>query len=93
MNTNFTYPPKTTQKHFNLGDKFDNRYLTKREFEVLKFVVMSYSSKQIACLLGISFRTVECYIETLKLKLNCNKKGDIARTAIETKLILELGIF
>lgn len=75
-----------------LGKEFDNQYLTKREMEVLRCVILGHTAKKIGKQLNISFRTAEAYIETLKLKLKCFSKGDIAKTAIMSGLIHRLEL-
>lgn len=74
------------------GMTFNGEHLTKRETEVLKYVVMGYTAKKIAITLDISYRTVENYIEILKWKLNCDSKGDIASLVITSGLIRDLGL-
>jgi len=51
---------------------FGNEYLTKKEVQVLKFVLLGMSMKQIACILAINPRTVETHINNLKL--SCRQK-------------------
>ncbi|MBY0544114.1 MAG: helix-turn-helix transcriptional regulator [Gammaproteobacteria bacterium] len=81
-----------TNYRLQLGKEFNNQYLTKREMEVLKCVVLGYTAKKIGQYLHISFRTVEVYIETIKLKLKCSSKGDIARITITSGLIHQLEL-
>lgn len=76
----------------DLGQEFDNQYLTKREIDVLRCVILGYTSKKIGQQLNISFRTAEAYIETLKLKLKCFSKGDIAKVAFTSGLIYRLEL-
>lgn len=76
-----------------LGKSFGNKYLTKREFEVLKYVVLGYTAKKIGKCLNISYRTVETYIEILKTKLSCVPKADIMVNMVRSGLIHELGLF
>lgn len=76
-----------------LGKSFGNKHLTKREIDVLKYVVLGYTAKRIGQCLQISFRTVETYIEILKAKLDCNSKADIMESVIRSGLIHELGLF
>lgn len=72
---------------------FGNKRLTKRETEVLKYIVLGYTAKRIGQSLQISFRTVEAYIETLKTKLNCTSKSDIPEIVIKSGLIFTLNLF
>ena len=47
--------------------------LSPREAETLYYMVLGKSTKQIAYMLSVSPRTIEKYIENIKLKLNCRK--------------------
>lgn len=51
--------------------------LTVREMEILQYFAFGYPAKYIASKLFISVRTVENYIATLKLKLNCENKIEL----------------
>lgn len=51
-----------------------NVYLSKREMDILKLIVMNHTAKQIAERLHLSKRTVENYIANIKVKTNCNSK-------------------
>ena len=62
-------------------------YLTRRESEILKFVILGYTAKRIGRELKISFRTVEKYIDSLKLKFRCNSKGELVELAIKSGYI------
>lgn len=75
-----------------LGSEFNNQHLTQREIEVLRLVVLGYTAKKIGQQLNISYRTAEAYINTLKEKLNCCSKGELASIAFATGLIHRLGI-
>ena len=70
-----------------LGKQLANQYLTKRELDILKCLIQGYSAKETGLKLGISYRTVESYINSLKLKLRCNKKRELISLAIK------LGLF
>jgi DNA-binding CsgD family transcriptional regulator len=64
-------------------DDFDNVYFTGREIEVFKRLLLGYSAKQTAELLKISPKTVEDYVDCIKLKLQAKSKGEIIATAIQ----------
>lgn len=70
------------KKRFYLGAMFNHQYLTIQEYKVFRYVVSGYTAKRIAELLKLSPKTVESYIENIKLKLNCETKNDIVTTAI-----------
>lgn len=82
-----------SHSYLALGNIFGHAHLTKRETEVLKYVVLGYTAKRIGQTLGISFRTVEAYIETLKMKLMCASKSDITEIVIKSGLIYKLNLF
>jgi DNA-binding CsgD family transcriptional regulator len=79
-----------TKTRFYLGPYFNNEYLTKRETEVLKDILVGYTTPQIAELLNLSTRTVETHIDKIKKKLQCRTKGDIIVTAMKTGLTYSL---
>lgn len=79
-------------KRLSLGSQFNNYYLTKREKEIAEYVVIGHTAKQIGQLLNISFRTVETYIDKLKMKLGCNNKRDIAKAIIRSSIIYQLDV-
>jgi DNA-binding CsgD family transcriptional regulator len=71
-------------KRYYLGEEsFDNVYLSAREIEVFKRLLLGYSAKQIGQLLKISPKTAEDYIGCIKLKLQAKTKGEIIATAIQ----------
>lgn len=71
-------------KRYYLGDDvLDNAYLTIREIEVFKCLLLGYNAKQIGIKLGISAKTVEGYILNIKFKLQARNKGEIIATAIQ----------
>lgn len=69
-----------------LGQEFGNTYLTNREVDTLREILLGGTCATIALRLNISKRTVEQYIDTLKLKLQCKTKGDIIATAVQSGL-------
>jgi DNA-binding CsgD family transcriptional regulator len=52
-------------------------YFTKREIDVLKLLVRVKTSKEIATELGLSYRTVEHYIENAKRKIGVTSKSEL----------------
>lgn len=57
--------------------------LTAREREILKLIAEGKSSKEIAALLFISFRTVQNHRQSLQKKLHIKKEADITKYAIQ----------
>jgi DNA-binding CsgD family transcriptional regulator len=78
---------------FGLSCFFDNdgmeekTDLTSRQIECLLLLVKGMTMKQIAFHLKLSVRTVEHYIESIKIKLNCDKKSDLIMKALKMKII------
>lgn len=69
---------------YYLGEEdFNNVYLYGREIEVFKKILLGYSARQIAETVKISNKTVESYIDSIKIKLQAKTKGEIIATAIQ----------
>lgn len=79
-----------SRKRFYLGEAFDNRYLTKSEYSVFKYLCLGNPMKKIATRLNISIRTVEAHVNSIKVKLNCNYKYQIMEKAIKYKFLYAL---
>ncbi|STY29498.1 transcriptional regulator LuxR [Legionella wadsworthii] len=65
------------------GAQLDNIYLSKRELECLKLALRGKSSKQTAAELKISSRTVEEYLNNIKLKLGVFSKAELIDKTLE----------
>lgn len=69
------------------ADSKNNAYkyhdLSQRQSECLYHLVRGKTAKQIAKILNLSYRTVEDYFETLKLKFNCHNKPELIAKAID----------
>jgi DNA-binding NarL/FixJ family response regulator len=61
--------------------------LTKRECRVLTLIASGYSSKQVAGLLGISFKTVVTHRTHIMEKLKIHETAGLTRFAIRQRLI------
>lgn len=57
--------------------------LSRREEAVLKMVAQGHSSKKIASLLNISYRTVETHRQNIKHKLDIHSTAELAQYAIQ----------
>ncbi len=66
-----TLPSQSTQK--KSINPLDNLF-SRRETDCINLLLYGYSYKNIANKLNLSSRTVESYIESIKLKLNCHNK-------------------
>lgn len=56
--------------------------LTKRETEVMEYIVKGQTSKEMAQHLGISPSTVEAHREHIRLKLGARNTADLLRIAL-----------
>jgi len=72
---------------FYLGPHFTNEYLTKREFEVFKYLLSGKSAEEIALILSRSAKTIQVQIKNIANKLQCSHKSEIAPMAIKYGLI------
>jgi DNA-binding CsgD family transcriptional regulator len=57
--------------------------ITKRQKECLHYLVRGMTIKEIGSILGLSPRTVEHYIEALKIKLDCNSRSQLIAKVLE----------
>ncbi len=64
----------------------DFSQLTRRELQVLLYIVKGLTAKKVAEILCLSPRTVEYYTESIKNKLNCCNKSELIAKAIENKI-------
>jgi len=69
------------------GDNIPAKAITDREEEILKLVAEGHSSKQIADMLFISFKTVERHRANLLQKLGLRDRLELTRYAIRAGLI------
>ncbi|WP_394833084.1 helix-turn-helix transcriptional regulator [Pendulispora rubella] len=70
------------QGSYLLDDSREVDSLTKRESEVLFFLIRGKSAKEIANLLSLSYRTVEQYVDAIKSKFDAHSKSDLIEAAI-----------
>ncbi len=67
---------------YTLTKPVDKIELTPSENKCLFYLIRGKTAKQTAALVKLSFRTVEHYIESLRLKFNCLTKSDLITKAI-----------
>jgi DNA-binding CsgD family transcriptional regulator len=62
-----------------LADRFEieNIRLSKRETDIARLIVYKKTAKEAAKILGLSYRTVESYIENIKVKTNAYSKSEL----------------
>ena len=61
--------------------------LSVREAEVLKFIALGYTNRQIAETLVVSIKTIESHKANIKSKLNLHNRSELVRYAIQSKII------
>jgi DNA-binding CsgD family transcriptional regulator len=64
--------------------------LTHQQTACLTHLARGYTYKQIGLELGLSQKTVEHYLEAVKIKLDCNSRAELIMQAIERGLV---GVF
>lgn len=57
--------------------------LSTREIDVLKLMVDGKTYKEIAQILGLSSKTVDCYSQRIKVKTQCHSVALLVRFAIK----------
>lgn len=64
-------------KKYYLGADFGDAYLTQKEINILRWVIIGKSASEIAILLDVNFRTIQQHIENIKIKTNCTKTAEL----------------
>lgn len=72
------------QTSYSLSDHQINLLLTEKQENCLFLLIRGKTLKEIAKILGISYRTVECHVDAIKIKLNCHRKSEIIEKAIDS---------
>ena len=61
--------------------------LTIREMEILELVALGHSSKEVAQEINIAPRTVECHLDTMRLKMRARNRSHMVAIALRTKVL------
>ncbi|MBV1690394.1 helix-turn-helix transcriptional regulator [Novosphingobium sp. G106] len=61
--------------------------LTVRELQILELIALGASAKEVAQECGIAPRTVECHLDTMRLKLRARNRTHMVALAIELALL------
>lgn len=69
-------------QHFSIGKTYNHTPLSKRQEEVLFFLLRGKTAKAIAQILCISSRTAEKHIEAIKVRFNCKNKSELIERAV-----------
>jgi len=67
----------------NRKNYYKNIALSERETQCLYYLLTGKSAASTAKLLGLSPKTVEYYIENVKLKMACNTREELIKKSIE----------
>lgn len=71
-----------TPASYSLSSYYCPLPLTQKQQVCLFWLIRGKSLKEIAKILQLSPRTVECHLDTIKIKLNCQYKSEIIEKAI-----------
>lgn len=74
-----------------LGPQYPDVYLTVREAHACLFVMLGFTSKEIAAKLFLSSRTIEHYIFCAKRKLRLTRKSNIVRALLQSDFIVNFS--
>lgn len=75
------------ERSYTVGVDMHRKKLSERELECVFYLLRCNTMKQIAKLLEISPRTVESYLEQVKIKLNCTSKNEIIEVCLAEGLL------
>lgn len=80
------YEDKKILQHstFELKESYPDYKLTRRESEVLFFLIRGRTLREIGANLFISTCTVESHLQSLKSKLDCKTKSDVIEKVISS---------
>lgn len=77
-------------KRYYVGESHPEVYLTQREFEIATLLVQDYRYKSISQELSLSIRTIEFYIQNMKLKLHCQHKNALITVLKKIEIVKRL---
>jgi len=72
---------------YYLSDDMEHLYLTKREAGCIFYILQGYSIKATAIELNLSPRTVEFYFKRIKLKFNCQTRGELIKLLLKNDVL------
>lgn len=76
--------------HYYIEEGNTELYLTMREAQVVLLSMMGKTAKEVSRRLGISFRTVEYYLENVKRKLDCDSKREAINRLLCSNFLVNL---
>lgn len=67
--------------HYYLNGEISDLKISQREKEVIFYLIRGKTAKEIALMLGLTYRTVERYMDALKIKFDCSSKSQLIEKA------------
>ena len=80
-------PKSRDVKTYFLVKESASLYLTRREAQCVAFLIQGLSMRLVAQKLGLSRRTVEFYINNIKIKLKCRTKRELLAMIKESEFM------
>lgn len=87
VKTDRKYRGMVSNNSYVISEDLNNIKLSARELECLFYLVRGKTSADIALCMRLSKRTVESYIDNIKIKMNCLNKAALIEKAIENNFI------
>ena len=81
---------KSPPKRYYVGKSYPDTYLTPRELEISILLVQGNRYKTIAQKLSLSPRSVEFYIQNLRLKFHCSDRKSLIDLLRKLKIVQNL---
>ncbi len=72
------------RKLYFIGNNFPGVYFTSREADCMALLLRGKSVKNAAIVLGLSVRTLEYYVKSMRIKLGCSNKYQLVETVYTT---------
>ena len=82
----------TTVIRVFLGDLYPGVYLNRRESEYVFLLLQGKKRREIAANLQIGIRTLDSYIQTIKIKLRCQRARDILLCIRQTDFVKNIPL-
>lgn len=70
-----------------MSKSYFRRALTPRELQILELVALGNSAKEIAQICGIAPRTIECHLDTMRLKLKARNRTHMVAIAMDSAVL------
>lgn len=84
-----SFSQKIGPSYYYISDEYSHIRLTKRELECLHYLSHGRTAKEIGKITKLSFRTIEDYINNLKLKTGVNTRSQLIDIYLDNLTIME----